>query len=281
MDGIETARQILSLGLSPAPHLVIITADSSEQLLERATAAGIRDVLLKPVNASLLFDSAIRLIGGAQGESLGQLTSPALADPRLSAIEGARVLLVEDNELNQEVASELLTGAGLLVDLAEDGAEAVNKVREGAYDIVLMDMHMPVMDGATATQAIRKLAEHSDLPIVAMTANAMPADRQKCLAAGMVDFVAKPIEPDELWEALLRWVQPKHPVRSGRLVAQNAIPNSKQRGIFATSTRSMACDVCSARKSFTCFNAAQVCRRTTACGSRNSRSSRHWRLGHG
>ncbi len=213
MDGIETARQILSLGLSPSPHLVIITADSSEQLLGRATAAGIRDILLKPVNASLLFDSAIRLIGGGQGESLGQLTSPALADPRLSAIEGARVLLVEDNELNQEVASELLASAGLVVDLAEDGAVAVNKVREGAYDIVLMDMHMPIMDGATATLAIRKLAEHSDLPIVAMTANAMPSDRQKCLAAGMVDFVAKPIEPDELWEALLRWVKPKHPAQ--------------------------------------------------------------------
>ena len=211
MDGVETARQILALGLVPAPHLVIITADSSEDLLAQATAVGVRDVLLKPVNASLLFDSIIRLIGGAPGESPGPLAAPPLVDPMLAAIAGAHVLLVEDNELNQEVARELLVAAGLVVDLAADGEAAVRKVRAGSYDVVLMDMQMPVMDGVTATLAIRKLAEHAELPIVAMTANAMPADRSKCLAAGMVDFVAKPIDPKDLWRALLKWVKPKHP----------------------------------------------------------------------
>ncbi len=209
MNGVEAAQQILSLGLSAEPQLVMITADSSEDILEQATAVGIRDVLLKPVNASLLFDSAIRLIGGVEDELPAPSAPPPLLDERLAAIKGAQVLLVEDNELNQEVASELLAGAGLLVDLAEDGAVAVSKVRSGSYDIVLMDMYMPVMDGITATRAIRQFPEHAGLPIVAMTANAMPADRSRCFEAGMVDFVAKPIEPDQLWLALLRWVKPK------------------------------------------------------------------------
>ena len=209
LDGVETARQILALGLSPAPRLVIITADSSEALLEKAGAAGIKDVLLKPVNASLLFDCVIRLLGDAPGDIPG--ASPPLPEieQQLASIRGAHVLLVEDNELNQEVASELLVGVGLVVDLAGDGAEAVRKVRAVAYDIVLMDMHLPLLDGVSATLAIRQMAERADLPIVAMTANAMPADRRKCLASGMVDFVAKPIEPSELWRVLLKWIPPQ------------------------------------------------------------------------
>ena len=210
LDGIQVARQIRSLALVSAPHLVIVTADSSEDLLEQATALGIRDVLLKPVNASLLFDSAIRLIGGASDESPATL-APGLSDDRLLALKGGRILLVEDNAANQEVATELLAGAGLLVDLAENGALAVSKVRGSMYDAVLMDMHLPVMDGVTATRAIRELPECAELPIIAMTANALPADRNRCLDAGMADFVAKPIEPEALWQVLLRWIKPKLP----------------------------------------------------------------------
>jgi CheY-like chemotaxis protein len=129
---------------------------------------------------------------------------------QLTTIRGARALLVEDNELNQEVAIELLHDAGIVVDLARNGEIAVHKVGETDYDIVLMDMQMPVMDGITATQEIRKLPRFAALPIVAMTANAMESDRQRCLDAGMNDHVPKPIEPEQLWRTLLRWIKPRH-----------------------------------------------------------------------
>jgi PAS domain S-box-containing protein len=163
-------------------------------------------------------DSAPALAGGAANEPGGEGGGPPV-DPRLAAIKGAQVLLVEDNEINQEVASGLLGAAGLLVDLAEDGEVAVQKVRRQRYDLVLMDIQMPQMDGVTATLAIRKLALPGDLPIVAMTADALPADRQRCLAAGMVDFITKPIEPNELWQTLLRWIPPKQPLPPAALPA--------------------------------------------------------------
>ena len=116
---------------------------------------------------------------------------------------------MEDNDLNQEVAIELLRDADFIVDLAENGMVALNKVRSTDYDLVLMDMQMPVMDGLTATQEIRKEERFKDLPVVAMTANVMQGDRDRCMAAGMNDHVAKPIEPEKLWEALLKWIKPQ------------------------------------------------------------------------
>jgi two-component system sensor histidine kinase/response regulator len=129
---------------------------------------------------------------------------------------------VEDNDLNQEVATELLTEAGFVVDLAENGQVALDKVRTADYDIVLMDMQMPVMDGVTATREIRKDARFKDLSVVAMTANAMKADRDRCIAAGMNDHIAKPIEPDDLWEALLKWIKPRESSEQATLSAPSA-----------------------------------------------------------
>ncbi len=131
----------------------------------------------------------------------------------LRAIHGARILLAEDNALNQQVASELLRDVGLVVDIADNGRLACDMVAQAwanayPYHLVLMDLQMPVMDGLDATREIRSRPQGVNIPIVAMTANAMASDRERCLGAGMVDFVAKPIEPDALFRALLRWIKP-------------------------------------------------------------------------
>ncbi|TRZ67938.1 MAG: response regulator, partial [Rhodocyclaceae bacterium] len=234
MDGIEAARQIKTLGLVPTPHLVMVTAYGREEIVKEAGAVGIEDVLIKPVNASVLFDTAMRVLGGepTQRREAGEAPSQVAED--LAGIKGARILLVEDNELNQEVAGEILRDAGFVVDIADNGRIAVDMVQRGAYDVVLMDMQMPVMDGVTATIEIRKLGEFRELPIVAMTANAMQQDRDRCMAAGMQDFVTKPIEPDELFGALLRWIKPRHPpTHQAPLATQEAAADGELPGDVA------------------------------------------------
>jgi PAS domain S-box-containing protein len=133
---------------------------------------------------------------------------------RLVAFKGASILLVEDNKLNQEVALQLLRDAGFIVDLADNGEVAVHKVQKTLYDLVLMDMQMPIMDGITAAQEIRKLPKYAHLPIIAMTANAMQVDRQRCFDAGMNDHLSKPVDPENLWQVLLRWI--KAPQQAGK-----------------------------------------------------------------
>ncbi len=208
MDGIETARRLRALPQLRIPSLLMVDAYGGEDLMAGAEEAGIAVVLIKPVSASVLFDCVVSLLGGDIDSTL---TQPAPFDTKepLASIRGARILLVEDNELNLEVASELLRGAGFVVDEALNGQFARDQVRRVEYDLVLMDMQMPVMDGLTATRAIRAEDRFKDLPVVAMTANALPPDRARCLAAGMNDHLPKPIEPDDLWKMLLKWIPPR------------------------------------------------------------------------
>ncbi len=214
MDGLEVAATLQKMQLHSPPKVVMVTAYGREELLSQAQHVGIEAVLIKPVNASMLFDTAMNVLGG--GSTLPPQARAAdqaaiAAQPAASA-QGARILLVEDNELNQQVGLELLQSAGFAVLLAADGAEALALVQQQPVDLVLMDMQMPVMDGVTATEKIRQLPalpgwpDPTLLPIIAMTANAMSQDKDRCLAAGMVDFVAKPIEPEQLFGTLLRWL---------------------------------------------------------------------------
>jgi len=209
MNGIDTAMHLRELPLNRMPHIVMVTAYGREEVIKGAEEMGFEDVLIKPVSASVLFDSVVRILGGAVDSARTTVDVPTNTFEQLTSIKGARILLVEDNDLNQEVATELLRDAGFVVDLAENGQIALDKVRAADYDIVLMDMQMPVMDGVTATQEIRKEERFKNLPVVAMTANAMQGDRDRCMAAGMNDHVVKPIEPEDLWKALLKWIKPQ------------------------------------------------------------------------
>ena len=212
MDGIETAKAIRELSLKNPPHMVMVTAYGREEVMKEAEAVGLENFLTKPVNPSILFDTAMRVLGWQKNEqrTSERGVSDILED--LAIIKGARILVAEDNELNQEVAMGLLEDAGFEVDIANNGQEAVDMVGKKTYDIVLMDMQMPVMDGIAATVEILKDGRFKELPVVAMTANAMQQDKEKCIEAGMVDHVAKPIDPDELFRALLKWVKPRHAV---------------------------------------------------------------------
>ncbi|WP_442968253.1 response regulator [Pseudorhodoferax sp.] len=219
MDGLQTAARIRALGMVPVPRMVVVTAYGREEVIRSAQEAGIDHLMLKPVSASVLFDTMMRVLGDSgEAAASGTGADQERRTPALHALEplrGARILLVEDNELNQQVACELLRAAGFVVDLAADGQQALDCIARSAepgaapYDVVLMDMQMPVLDGVSATRVVRQDARHATLPILAMTANAMAADRQRCLEAGMQDFVAKPIEPDALWRALAQWIRPR------------------------------------------------------------------------
>src|SRR5450830_1623089 len=223
--GIDLARQIRGLGSAVVPRLVLVASHGREDLRPAAREAGIDALIVKPVNPSLLFDTLISLLGSPGAARRRQRRAQAHwagTSQDLLPVRGARVLLVEDNDLNQEVAAGILRLAGLMVDIAGNGQIALDKVAQNTYDLVLMDMQMPVMDGITATQAIRQREEWQHLPIVAMTANARDSDRERCLQAGMVDFVTKPIEPEELGRVLLRWI----PDKSGASASADADPGA-------------------------------------------------------
>jgi len=219
MDGIEAARRIEAMPLAVKPRRIIVTAYGREEVFHEAQGAGLDGVLVKPVSPSLLFDTTIRALAG-ETPPRSPAAAPAVpaAAPSLARLRGARVLLVEDNDLNQQVAMELLGAAEVEVDLATNGEEAVRRVEAGTYDLVLMDLQMPVMDGVEATRRIRTLPGRAGLPVLAMTANAMAGDRERSLAVGMNDHITKPIDPDALFEALLRWL-PERAVPADPLAA--------------------------------------------------------------
>ncbi|MGD9042680.1 MAG: response regulator [Desulfobacterales bacterium] len=227
MDGIEASRRIKEHpGLSHVPQIVMVTAYGREEVMQKADKIGLDGFLLKPVSPSVLFDTIIQ----AHGEEVPDMSRIAQVRDdaeALALIRGAKILLVEDNEINQQVAKEILEGADLIVTLADDGQQAVDRVKENQYDVILMDIQMPVMDGYTATRTIREWEaevrgqktedrkegsalspQFSELPIIAMTAHAMAGDEEKSMQAGMNGHVTKPIDPDQLFGELQKWIQP-------------------------------------------------------------------------
>ncbi len=211
MDGLQATKRIREDKLlRKPPAVVMVTAFGREEVREEAERMRIDGFLMKPVTKSMLVDTLVSLFAPSSQETAE--VAAAAADPDAARLRGARILLTEDNEINQQIAVELLEGAGATVQVACNGREAVEKLMSGSFpppfDIVLMDLQMPEMDGYQATAKIRADDRLNSLPIIAMTAHATIEERQRCLAAGMNDHVSKPIDPATLFETLARYYRP-------------------------------------------------------------------------
>ena len=207
MDGIETAKLIKNSNkLTKIPSIIMLTAYSREEVILQAEGIELDGFLTKPINPSILLDSILEVFGKKTEKRVRRGVDSEVDTEALKAIQGAKILLVDDNEINQEIGIEILEQAGFYVTTADNGEEAVEKVAQSEFDCVLMDIQMPVMDGYTATETIRKDAKFSNLPIIAMTANAMEEDRKKASESGMNDHVAKPIDIKKLFDVLIKWI---------------------------------------------------------------------------
>ena len=216
IDGVEASRRIKTNdSLLRIPSILMLTAYSRDDIRKKAEGVGVDGFLAKPVNMSLLFDIIIEILSKTT-DSKKQLLAAEKSEevPGLDKIRGASILLVEDNEINRQVATELLESEGLIVQVAVNGKKALDKLSDpefvDTFDLVLMDIQMPEMDGITATREIRHLdMPVSKIPILAMTAHALAYEREKCIEAGMNDHIPKPIDPNRLFAALVEWIKPK------------------------------------------------------------------------
>ncbi len=214
LDGVATVQAIRTLPLKKPPVCILVTATGDCRIAENALAAGFAEVLIKPVSLHMLGDTALTQLNAQPAHS---------ATPHLSAEEilrrdfsGTPVLVIEDEPINQLIAQEFLEQAGMIVSLADNGQEALDRAVDTHFDLILADMQMPVMDGLEATQRLRELPAYMQTPIVAMTANAFSEDRDRCLKAGMNDFLTKPFDPDLLFATLLKWLEKARRARDGQ-----------------------------------------------------------------
>jgi two-component system sensor histidine kinase/response regulator len=218
LDGVETARRIRADGsLRRVPAIVIVTAFGREEVHTEAKGAGVDGFLVKPVNQSMLVDMLVDIFAPEHRAAAREAIKATEYD-----LNGLRVLLAEDNTINQQIAVELLEGVGASTDVANNGREALNMLLadggNARYDLVLMDLQMPEMDGYQATARIRAAPSLVDLPIIAMTAHATPEERDRCLAAGMRGHIAKPIDPELLYRTLMQFHRPGQAVMTAKPV---------------------------------------------------------------
>jgi len=232
MSGLELATRIHGLeGLEKAPKLILVSAFHGADLMEKPGAEHIDTFLAKPVSPSHLFDAVMHAFGHEVATAIRARQSRGEFDPEtLAPVQGAKILLVEDNEINQQVARELLEQVRFRVDVASHGQEALDRLETDQYDLVLMDIQMPVMDGYTATQKIRADERFRDLPVLAMTANATIEDQERSLASGMNAHLNKPIDPGALYGALLKWIKPGQ--RELPELPAEAVENARDDGVL-------------------------------------------------
>jgi two-component system sensor histidine kinase/response regulator len=230
INGIETSRRIKgSLSLSKIPAIVMVSAFERNEVMSELNGLEVEGFLVCPVAESQLVDTLGKVFGARPGS---QAEAPQSMPAKASRLADRRVLLVEDNDFNRDIAGEVLTELGITFTVAVNGQEAVDLVAAHTFDLVLMDIQMPVMDGLTATKLIRADSRYRNLPILAMTAHAMSGDRERSLGAGMNDHITKPISFDELTMSLIQWMPAGRPKRSAEttlaplpLTAEDGIPD--------------------------------------------------------
>lgn len=207
MDGITAAEKLKQKNSQPPPPIIFISASDYRDYVHRFGRENIENFLTKPIKQSVLFDTIMNAFG-YRAEKMGQ---NIIYSAQAQNLSGTRILLVEDNPINQMVATEILTSADMVIHKAGNGHEAIEILKEIEFDAVLMDIQMPGMDGIEATGVIRNELHLNRLPIIAMTANAMSGDREKCISAGMNDYISKPIESRQIFSVLSRWITLDHP----------------------------------------------------------------------
>ena len=203
INGIETAAVVRRTYSGEQLPIIMISAFAGKEEEAQASEVGIDHFLPKPITASTLYDAILQVNGVTAGNQ-AQHRDVGIAD---AEFQGVQLLLAEDNEANQFVAEEILTAAGFELDIANNGREAVEQFKHKPYTAILMDVQMPEMDGLEATRRIRQELKGQPLPIIAMTANAMRSEEEACRAAGMDDFVSKPVDRAALFQALRKWVK--------------------------------------------------------------------------
>jgi signal transduction histidine kinase/DNA-binding response OmpR family regulator/HPt (histidine-containing phosphotransfer) domain-containing protein len=210
MDGIETTRRIHEI--IETPTIIMVTAYGKEEAFNAAKKVSFKSILSKPVSSSTLLNSVMEAFGyEIENTTIRQRIGDDISEA-VAKIKGAKVLLVEDNEINQELALELLSSNGIIPSVANDGQIALEILANKTFDGVLMDCQMPVMDGYTASRKIREQERFRDLPIIAMTANVMSGDKEKAIKAGMNDHIGKPINVKEMFTIMARWIVPSEPL---------------------------------------------------------------------
>lgn len=225
MDGISVARYIKNdLKVPCIPHIIMITAHSREDITQRSNDLNLDGFLIKPVHLSVLVSTVVEAFNQNNFDRYqpAQVRRARMRNEKLHQIKGAKLLLVEDNHINQQIAKETLEQEGFEIAIAADGRDAVQKIRASYFDAVLMDLEMPIMDGYEATRIIRSEAQFDALPIIAMTAHAMNDVREKCLQIGMNGYVTKPIDVDELLENLIKFIKPALRKTSASCLARTA-----------------------------------------------------------
>ena len=214
MDGIEATIKIRKIVEKKPPTIIMITSYGREEVINLANNAGLDGFLIKPFTPSTLLDTILSILGYEKAVKQGRVKSVGNNSEPPLELSGARILLVEDNEINQQIAIEILADAGIKVTVAENGTKAVDIIKKDSdkFDLILMDLQMPEMDGFQATAVIRADKLFKEKPIIAMTANAMVKDRKKCLEAGMNDHIGKPVDPDELYAIINKWLPGHAPI---------------------------------------------------------------------
>ncbi len=234
-DGLQTVEMIkTSAEIPKLAAVIMVSAYSQEEIVTNAGRIGIDAFLLKPVSHSTLFDTIMQVFGKGAPRRRRSPGRGQQYNQELSLIRNSRILLVEDNEINQQVTGELLTHYGMQVEIAENGAVAVEKCRPNAerkFDLIFMDLEMPVMDGYSATKTIRKIPGNEDVPIIALTADAMSGVRNNALTAGMNDYITKPVDPNDVVRVLVRWIPAKE---KNAAAGDTGKPGTRGRVVFPT-----------------------------------------------